>query len=410
MSRHSKHSATTQRPLREGQSVWRNSPFTHVPTRQLEASRKADVIIVGAGISGAFMAHALSKLFDSVVVVDRRPPVEGSTMASTAMLQFEIDVPLTKLSEQIGAKRAKRAWLRSWQATRQLAQLIETENMRCGYQARDALYLSGGQLGHRGLIAECEARNLAGIPADYLTAAMLRERFSIDREGAIQSPDCGSANPVQLAAGLLRRAAARSVPIYSPVEIKAVMATGHGIVLDAGDHFLESKVCIFCTGYELLKGVPREGIKIISSWAMATGPNADYPAWLDKILIWEANDPYLYLRTTPDRRILVGGEDEDTDSASYRARLLDRKSRALVRKVRKLIPDAEFKAEKRWAGAFGESDDGLPIIDEVPGMPGCYTVMGIGGNGTIFSFIASQIVSQRLKGRRDVDSDLFGFR
>ena len=60
----------------------------------------------GAGISGAFMAHELSR-DHSVAVLDRRPPLMGSTVASTAMLQWEIDLPLTALAEKIGDDQAR---------------------------------------------------------------------------------------------------------------------------------------------------------------------------------------------------------------------------------------------------------------------------------------------------------------
>jgi glycine/D-amino acid oxidase-like deaminating enzyme len=407
MASRSVRAATAERDLRSGISVWHDSPNAGVATRPLTRSLKTDVVIVGAGISGAFMAHALAQQFKDVAVVDRRPPVHGSTMASTAMLQFEIDVPLIKLADQIGWPKAARAWRRSWNATRELGRLIGEEGVRCGYQPRSALYLSGNELGHRALLVEQKARKRAGIDGRYLDAATLKERFDIDREGAIESANSASANPVQLAAGLLRRS---GVPVYSPVEVKGVLATPHGVVLEAGDHFIEARHCVFCTGYELLKGIPRKGVKITSSWAIASCPNAFYPAWLDSMLVWEASDPYLYLRTTPDKRLLIGGEDEDTDTPSHRGRVIPRKTAALERKLRTLLPGVEFTLGKEWAGAFGESVDGLPIIDDVPDMPNCHTVMGIGGNGTIYSFIASQILSRRLKGRQDKDSDLYRFR
>ena len=116
------------------------------------------------------------------------------------------------------------------------------------------------------------------------------------------------------------------------------------------------------------------------------------------------------MRTTPDGRIIVGGEDEDEDSPEYRARAMPQKSVALASKLKKLIPNLEFTIAKRWAGAFGESRDGLPIIDLVPGMPNCHAVMGVGGNGTIFSLIAAQVVAHQLKGHPDPDRDLFCFR
>ena len=66
-----------------------------MPVRRLDKSIRADAAIVGAGVSGAFMAEALSRRFESVVVLERRGPARGATAASTAMLQFEIDEPLT---------------------------------------------------------------------------------------------------------------------------------------------------------------------------------------------------------------------------------------------------------------------------------------------------------------------------
>jgi glycine/D-amino acid oxidase-like deaminating enzyme len=215
---------------------------------------------------------------------------------------------------------------------------------------------------------------------------------------------------VQLAAGLLHRAVEAGASVYSPLRIEDVIATKHGVVLDTGKHFIETRQCVFCTGYELMKGLPRKGTKITSSWAIATRPRARYPRWLDKTLVWEASDPYLYMRTTPDGRLVIGGEDEEIDLASYRARSIPRKSARLAAKAKALIPGLELSLSHRWTGAFGESDDGLPIIDAVPGMPNCFAVMGFGGNGTIYSMIASQIVPSLLSGRPDKDADLFRFR
>jgi glycine/D-amino acid oxidase-like deaminating enzyme len=207
----------------------------------------------------------------------------------------------------------------------------------------------------------------------------------------------------------LARARSRGARIFAPAEVRGLLATPQGVVLDAAGHFVEAKHVIFCTGYELLKGLPRAKVKITSSWAAATAPKADYPRWLDETVVWEAADPYLYMRTTPDGRLLVGGEDVDLDSPAYRADALDRKARRLALKTRRLLHiTPEWKHV--WAGAFGESSDGLPFIDAVPGHPNCYAVMGFGGNGTVFAMLAAQILPGLLRGRPGFDADLFRFR
>jgi glycine/D-amino acid oxidase-like deaminating enzyme len=399
--------ATHVRDLHTGHPLWRG---VSVPGKSLKQSIRLDILIVGGGVSGAFMADALAGRYPRVALVDRRIPAHGSTMASTPLLQFEIDTPLIKLADQIGRKKAARAWRRSWQATQNLAALVRAERLQCGFERRDSLYLAGDETGGRALTEECRQRNRAGLPGEFLDAARLREIFGIERTGAIFSPGAAIANPVALAAGLLKRAAKRGLEIYTPVEITDVLATAHGVLLDTGAHFIEARHCIFCTGYERLKGMPKSGTKITSSWALASKPRARYPSWLDSTVVWEASKPYLYMRTTPDRRLVVGGEDEDVDAPSRRTSALPAKRTRLLKKMRKLLPDARIEVARTWAGAFGESTDGLPIIDVVPGMPGCIAVMGFGGNGTIYSKLAAEIVPNFLRGRRDKDTDLFAFR
>jgi glycine/D-amino acid oxidase-like deaminating enzyme len=41
-------------------------------------------------------------------------------------------------------------------------------------------------------------------------------------------------------------------------------------------------------------------------------------------LIWEASEPYLYLRTTEDGRVICGGEDEDFADTEKRDSLTKR--------------------------------------------------------------------------------------
>ena len=402
-------SATFEKKLRGGAPLWKDNTLRPV-SRPLGGSIRADVAIIGAGVTGAFMAQSLARQFGRVVIVDRRVPAHGSTMASTAMLQFEIDMPLSQLSERMGAAKAARAWQRSWKATQRLIRLVETEGIRCGFRRADTLYLAGDSMGFRGLKTEMAARHRAGLPGEYLDGKKLREIFGIRRTGAIFSPGAASADPVALTRGLLKRAIRDGASLYSPVEIRDVMATSHGVVLDTARHFIETKYAVFCTGYEMLKGIPQNGIKITSSWAVASRPHSRLPPWLDKTLVWEAAEPYLYMRSTPDGRLIVGGEDEDIDLPSYRARSMARKTARLISKSKKLIPELEFDVSRQWTGAFGESEDGLPIIDRVPGMPNCIAVLGFGGNGTIYGKIASEVVPTLLRGQPDRDAEIFRFR
>ena len=107
---------------------------------------------------------------------------------------------------------------------------------------------------------------------------------------------------------------------------------------------------------------------------------------------------------------VAGGEDEPSADAHADRHLLREKTDYVADKVRALIPDLRFRVAHRWAGAFGESDTGLPFIDRVPGHPNCYAVMGFGGNGITYSIIAAEVVSRLIAGRNDPDADLYRFK
>src|ERR1700743_2860627 len=123
--------------LHTGRSVWSANPHRPFALQHLGRSLRCDVAIVGAGISGAFMAYELSRHYRDVVVLDRRGPATGSTHASTAMLQFEIDTPLTTLCDRIGVRKAERAWRMSYLATQRLVRLVRQEQIVCDLERRN---------------------------------------------------------------------------------------------------------------------------------------------------------------------------------------------------------------------------------------------------------------------------------
>jgi glycine/D-amino acid oxidase-like deaminating enzyme len=57
--------------------------------------------LIGAGISGALAAYYLQGCGFKIAILDKRHAGMGSTAASTAFLQYEIDTPLTDLCKKM---------------------------------------------------------------------------------------------------------------------------------------------------------------------------------------------------------------------------------------------------------------------------------------------------------------------
>jgi glycine/D-amino acid oxidase-like deaminating enzyme len=114
------------------------------------------------------------------------------------------------------------------------------------------------------------------------------------------------------------------------------------------------------------------------------------------------------LRTTADGRVLLGGRDENFQSAGKRDALIGRKSRELTTDFKKLFPRISFEIDFAWAGTFGETKDGLPYIGN-PYERRVFFALGYGGNGITFSVIAANLIVDAILKRKNPDAEIFSF-
>ena len=401
--------ATDSKNLRTGRTVWQSRRAPVIPYTPLTRDVRTDVLVIGAGITGALVAEALSGAGLQVVLADKLRPMAGATSASTALIQYEIAVPLTDLSRKIGAADAARAWRRSRLAVTSLAAQIGERDIP-GVVSRDSLYLAGNKMNAADLQQEAEARRAIGLETLYLGRAALKERFGISRAAALLGYGNLAADPRKLTAAFLNAAHDQGARIHALVDIVDVDARKAMVIATTREgHRIRCRHLIFATGYEFPDTVPAKGHRIASTWAIATVPQKSR-LWPEQCLIWEASDPYLYLRTDSDGRVICGGEDEEFSDACARDDLLARKTDTLQRKLAKLFPDLDTRVDFAWAACFGERPTGLPIIGAIPRMKNCWAALGYGGNGITYSRIAADILRTALTGGRDPDADLYSFQ
>lgn len=333
-----------------------------------------------------------------MIIVDRELPGRGSTAASTSMLLWEIDRPLHELSELYGFERASRAYRASRDAVAGLKSLAWRLGIACDMHDRSSLYLAAGE-GSAELMEEHRWRARAGLPGDFLDHPALLNRFGITRAGAIVSPGAADADPVKLAHGLLRTALARGARLFE-ADAVAFDAAGRAVHVGlANDREIEARSVVLATGYVMPDIVHSTVHEVSSSWAIATVPQPQN-LWDDDTLIWEDAKDYLYARTTPAGRIIIGGEDsKEIVEPDARDRLISEKSRVLARRLAALWPAANPHIEFRWAGTFDTTHDGLPLIGPVPGAKGVYAAYGYGGNGITFSFLAARLIGDLIAGK-----------
>lgn len=399
---------TKRRKLKTGQTLWQAITPHLISSKTQPAKKFYDVVVVGGGVSGALTCVALAEPNRSVLLIDRRQPGQGSTSASTALIQWEIDEPLTCLTKKLGTKRAVASYSAAAVAVRQLSQLIKRFGISCDLKLRPTLLLAGTSMGAKELRSEANLRRRNRLPSTFLTQQELLKRFKFSRAGAIYSKGSLELDPLKLPKGLLKHAQTVGVEIVSPSDVTDMFATPNGVFLTLDHHLViaASKV-IMATGYESLPQISRSKHKLNSTWALATKPLKQKNPWPQNALVWEASDPYLYFRTTAENRIIVGGEDEDFQDPKRRDAKISKKSKIILRKLGVLLDRQDPEIDFEWAGTFATTPTGLPIIGEVPNLPNVFTILGAGGNGITFSMIASKLALAWVKGTKHPLSSLF---
>ena len=378
------------------------------PTLNEDAT--ADVLVVGGGITGALVADALATAGCRVLLLEARACGTGSTAASTALLQYEIDVPLTSPCEKLGSDRAVRAYHCLVQAVDEIAKLIHSLDDDCALAMRSSIYLASKRADRKALEMEASLRQRVGIPCEYREAKLIRDRYGFPSYGALLNHHSAEVDPVRFTASLLRRAVLNGATINARTRVESITGNVDGIVAttDAG-HRVRARYAVMATGYETVFAKIKSYYSLHSTFAIVTDPLKRLGKWDDGSLVWESNRPYFYMRTSADGRIIAGGEDVKFRAPAPRDAALPGKALNLGKKLRKMLSDVEVTVAHSWAGTFAETNDGLPLIGEHPTLPSILFALGYGGNGITFSAIAAAIIRDRVKGNASPDAALFGF-
>lgn len=375
----------------------------------LESDTRADIVIMGAGISGALAAWYLCKAGFKVIVVDKRHVGMGSTAASTALLQYEIDTPLRELVGKVGAKNAVASYRLCLEAIDELEKICRRWP-EAGYTKKPSLQYASFKKDVPALREEYTLRKKNGISLRWLERADIRHTFGFEKDAAILSKAGAEVKAYSLCHALLQYCSRRGAAVYDHTDIVRVSEHRQGVTLQTlSGHTIRARKLVIACGYESARYIPQKVQTIQSTYAIVSEPFQAKHFWYRNALIWETARPYLYLRTTTDNRILVGGKDDDFSDARLRDKALPAKARALEHAFCKLFPGIRFTTDFKWAGAFASTKDGLPYIGSLPGRPHTYFALGFGGNGITFSIIAGQIIARLAAGRKDPDKDIFSF-
>lgn len=378
----------------------------------LRESIRSEVVVIGGGITGAVIADHLATHGHEVAVLEARDVGWGSTAASTALLQYELDTHLVDLARRYGEAEAVQAYCACAAAIPRLGELARGVR-DVGFAKQESLYLASRPRDLRALRREHALRERHGFPVTWLEPAEIAREYGISAPGGILSRLAARIDPYRMANRLLMRLQRLGGRVFDRTTVTTVEPSARGVSLRTREGVsVRCRHLVVATGYVAQQWLPKRVARNRSSYAFITDPvEPEGPGVLARTMIWESARPYLYIRSTSDGRLLVGGGDDAVDVPARRDRRVEKKASALAAQARTLLPELTFQPAFSWAGTFAETDDGLPFVGSHPQFgPRMHFALAYGGNGTPFSIVAADLVRTAIERRRHPLAALMSFQ
>lgn len=377
---------------------------------KLNRNTSTQVVILGGGITGAIQAFYLAEAGINFIVVEKRSIGLGSTCASTALLQYQIDTPLSRLIEKIGNKNA----VRSYALCASTIDNIENISKKIGhknFEKRPTLFYASQKKDAQLVEKEFALHKQAGFDVELWSNKDIKKSFGFSAYNGMYSHHSAQIDAYAFCHQAFQYSIIKGNKVYDRTTVKKITHHENGVQLHTEDGYsINCDWLIYATGYEIIDFIKKDIVQLNTTWATISEQYDNIDTfWKNNALIWETKEPYLYMRTTTDNRIIIGGRDEEMNNPTKREHKMKDKTQQLIKDFHKLFPQYHFKPEFYWAGTFGSTKDGLPYIGKYKPKPRGLFALGFGGNGITFSVIAANILSDIVEGKQNNDEIIFSF-
>jgi gamma-glutamylputrescine oxidase len=334
-----------------------------------ELPDRADVLVIGGGITGVSLMHHLAEAGIDAVLVERHHLAAGASGRNAGFLLAGVADCYAEAVRIFGRARTRDIW--SMTEENHVEEIAAVAGQDIGYRRKGSAVLASGPR---------EAEHLAES-----AELMIEDGFECAWDGSrLINPGDGEVTPSLLVAALARRE--RSGSIREGVEVTAIETGAGDVLVHAGDRECRAGCVILATNAYTPQLLPQVAIQPRRAQMLASGPEAarlcEQPTY--------SHFGYRYWRQLPTGEVLIGGwRDTAVDiEVGYDERPTAEIQGHLENQLRHLGADSEVT--HRWAGTMGFTESGLPLVGPVDGMPNVYLCAGYNGHGMGFAFMSAK--------------------
>lgn len=373
----------------------------------LTCNLETEVIIVGGGVTGCICGYYLAKNNIPAIILEKGRIAHGSTSITTSLLQYELDSTLSELKAYTTEKNVVRAYELGLVALREIERFAEEYGNNFNYMKRDTLVYTSKTQNEKSIKEEYNVRKKNNFNVEYIDKNS--NPYDFDLKAGVLGKDGGAEiDPYKYAIQLLDVSTKIGAKVYENTEVKKIKYSIDEVEVETCYGYrVKGKKIIVATGYNTSLFTNRNFGTKYTTFNIATKPIDNIVGWKDRVLIRDDSDPYNYLRTTKDNRIIIGGEDipfdhiEKEDICNKKYDILQQRLKTMFKNIK------DIEIEYKYCGCFISTKDNLGFIGPDKEHKNLWYCLGYGANGILFAILGGMMLSNLYFGKEDKDMNLF---
>ena len=408
--------------MRYGHRYWddRTPPARRPPRPRWKAPRggahdRADVVIVGGGLTGCASAYAFAAAGHDVILLDASRLASGATAGSAGLLLPAFDATFMSHDAAHGLRASRAMWQQARRGVLDFASLVRRLKIRCDLEPTSVVTLSRDA---KAMQKEYAARRDAGLQVTKLNAAALARETAVDdpSRGAMRTPDAFTFDPVRATLGLAAAAEAQGARLFEQTPVARIkhLPRGKGVQVRAAGGVIDAQAVVIATGTPgpLVPQLRRHFI-VRDTYLVVTDA---MPAAMRRGVgqrtstLMEDDDPARTVRWLKDDRVMIAGGDQPSQPPRVRERAMIQRTGQLMYELSLIYPGVSGIAPAfAWDAPLVTTADGAPFIGPHRNLPGHLFALGFGRHGDGLAWLAARALVRYYQGAPTKDDAVFGF-